>query len=331
MKWNRSTVNPSLTEVNAVLDEIERSSAGELHSVVKRHLRNPLAEDLVAFPRCEAHFDRYLYGLIHLPTSSTDHSDEMMELAFIATHEEVWSFLRCEGDQAPHMVHFCSEVEKLATDATGFETSGSLIGELLTLAIKELEDFLSETGKRITSTLDLLEIADSRNLSRFIKEEVPNIRSEAGSLRMEVESLTNVVDQMAFVLHEIVNDQIDLRPPESLESNQELFDRHTEISLSDTLYRARRLQGVMREQLRQLELIALTINHLRGEDEVTSGRFMAAVASIMLLPTFIAGLYGMNFEFMPELHWQAGYIFVILLIVGVSILQFRYFRRKRWI
>ena len=57
---------------------------------------------------------------------------------------------------------------------------------------------------------------------------------------------------------------------------------------------------------------------------------LTVVASLILLPTFIVGLYGQNFVHMPELRWHWGYAFSWALIVGTTILQLIWFRRKRW-
>ena len=59
--------------------------------------------------------------------------------------------------------------------------------------------------------------------------------------------------------------------------------------------------------------------------------WLTAVASILLLPTFIVGLYGQNFVDMPELHWRDGYVFSWVLIGVTTIAQVAYFRHKRWI
>lgn len=54
--------------------------------------------------------------------------------------------------------------------------------------------------------------------------------------------------------------------------------------------------------------------------------------SAILLPlTFIAGLYGMNFEFMPELHWHFGYYAVVGVMVAVAAGMVTWFRRRRWL
>ena len=57
-----------------------------------------------------------------------------------------------------------------------------------------------------------------------------------------------------------------------------------------------------------------------------------SVASVALLPpTLIASIYGMNFKFMPELDWQAGYPFALLLMAASVAAPFVYFRRKGWL
>jgi magnesium transporter len=58
---------------------------------------------------------------------------------------------------------------------------------------------------------------------------------------------------------------------------------------------------------------------------------LTAIASILLLPTFIVGLYGQNFRHIPELKWSWGYWWSWGLIVVTTVAQLVWFRRKRWI
>jgi magnesium transporter len=60
-------------------------------------------------------------------------------------------------------------------------------------------------------------------------------------------------------------------------------------------------------------------------------KVLTIIATIFIPLTFIAGIYGMNFKFMPELEWHWGYpasLLVMLLVVGVMLV---YFKRKRWL
>jgi hypothetical protein len=55
------------------------------------------------------------------------------------------------------------------------------------------------------------------------------------------------------------------------------------------------------------------------------------ISTVMLPLTFIAGIYGMNFKHMPELEWQYGYPFALLIMAGIAGGILWWFRRKRWL
>ena len=60
-------------------------------------------------------------------------------------------------------------------------------------------------------------------------------------------------------------------------------------------------------------------------------KVLTIFATLMLPLTFIAGVYGMNFDFMPELHWKHGYLFAWGLMVVVASGLLMYFRRRGWL
>jgi magnesium transporter len=60
-------------------------------------------------------------------------------------------------------------------------------------------------------------------------------------------------------------------------------------------------------------------------------RKISSYAAILTVCTTIAGIYGMNFDHMPELHWQLGYPYALLLMGGVSVVMYRAFRRNGWL
>ena len=60
-------------------------------------------------------------------------------------------------------------------------------------------------------------------------------------------------------------------------------------------------------------------------------RKISAGAALVVVPTLIAGVYGMNFDHMPELHWQFGYLWALLLMVGTSAGLLWFFKRSGWL
>ena len=54
-------------------------------------------------------------------------------------------------------------------------------------------------------------------------------------------------------------------------------------------------------------------------------------AAIITVPTLIASVYGMNFDHMPELHWQAGYPLALAMMVAAGLILHRLLRRADWL
>jgi magnesium transporter len=110
-----------------------------------------------------------------------------------------------------------------------------------------------------------------------------------------------------------------------------LFPRDVELHFADAydkLLRATDGLDLSRD------LLAGVRDYLQAEIAVNQNEIMkrfTVVASVLLVPTFIVGLYGQNFIHMPELRWAHGYAFSWGLIIVTTVLQLWYYRRKGWI
>jgi magnesium transporter len=60
-------------------------------------------------------------------------------------------------------------------------------------------------------------------------------------------------------------------------------------------------------------------------------KVLTIIATIFVPLTFVAGLYGMNFDFMPELRWKWGYLAVWIVMIGIAGIMLSFFHRKRWL
>ncbi|MCX6994710.1 MAG: magnesium/cobalt transporter CorA [Chlamydiae bacterium] len=85
---------------------------------------------------------------------------------------------------------------------------------------------------------------------------------------------------------------------------------------------------LMRALSRGLQDMAISSMSYRMNEII---KILTIVSTIFVPLTFITSLYGMNFEYMPEIKSKYGYIAVWCLMLGVALFMIRYFRRKRWI
>jgi magnesium transporter len=60
-------------------------------------------------------------------------------------------------------------------------------------------------------------------------------------------------------------------------------------------------------------------------------KVLTIIATIFIPLTFIAGVYGMNFKYMPELEWPWGYFLILSVMLLVALLMLLFFKQKGWI
>jgi magnesium transporter len=96
----------------------------------------------------------------------------------------------------------------------------------------------------------------------------------------------------------------------------------------DHLRRVGRRVADFRELLGSALQANLTQVSVRQNEDM---RKISAWVAILAVPTMVAGLYGMNFEHMPELEWRYGYPAVLVLIAVICAVLYRRFKRAGWL
>jgi magnesium transporter len=76
--------------------------------------------------------------------------------------------------------------------------------------------------------------------------------------------------------------------------------------------------------------ISVNLSFITLQENETMKR-LAAYAALLAIPTMIAGIYGMNFEHMPELKWRYGYEISLLVMGGIDVLLYFLFKRNKWL
>jgi magnesium transporter len=76
--------------------------------------------------------------------------------------------------------------------------------------------------------------------------------------------------------------------------------------------------------------ISVAISLITIQENAVTKR-LASYGALIAIPTLIAGIYGMNFQNMPELNWFWGYPFALVVMVGVDLYLFYRFRKAKWL
>lgn len=176
--------------------------------------------------------------------------------------------------------------------------------------------------------LDLIDDLDAEidELEDDVEARPPaETRRRVSELRHDLLHIRRTLAPTRDAVHRVVSNAIDV------EEGPPIFTRQTEIAFGaayDKLLRA--FDGL--ELAR--DLLAGVRDYLQGkvaQDQNDVMKRLTVVASLLLAPTFIVGLYGQNFVDIPELRWRWGYAWSWGVIVATTLLQLWWFRRKRWI
>jgi magnesium transporter len=109
------------------------------------------------------------------------------------------------------------------------------------------------------------------------------------------------------------------------------IDKSMQLNFRDVTDHIRRVREQI-DTLREVLAFAFEASLMLGQSNQTAiTRQLAAWAAILAVPTAIAGIYGMNFEHMPELKWQYGYFAVLGTIGVICASLFVWFRRHKWL
>ncbi|MFD0533993.1 magnesium/cobalt transporter CorA [Actinomadura luteofluorescens] len=149
----------------------------------------------------------------------------------------------------------------------------------------------------------------------------PNARdvtADIYSLKREVLEFRSAEDPLVPVLQEIVKGRV-----AECGSTREYF--------RDVLDHLLRVDGQVDSHNELLNSVLTAHLALLGKRQNEDMRKISAWAAIIAVPTAIAGIYGMNFDHMPELHWTIGYPLVIAVMAVVCVLLFRRLRKSGWL
>ncbi|MFA6296486.1 MAG: magnesium/cobalt transporter CorA [Patescibacteria group bacterium] len=193
-----------------------------------------------------------------------------------------------------------NKISKLGTDYLCYSLIDAIVDNYFTV-IEKLGDKIEDVEEKLLHDPDSSTLQDINNLKRIIID-----------LRRSIWPLREVIGRMQREESPLINEntKIYLR---------DIYD-HTVLVIENVETLRDILAGM-------IEIYLSTISNKMNEIM----KVLTMIATIFIPLTFIVGLYGMNFEFMPELRSPWGYPAVLVIMAMVAISMLIYFRKKKWI
>lgn len=255
-------------------------------------------------PKIEDHGE-YIYIVVRMISwneSNKKHQSE--QLSFILTKNCVLTFQDLGGDVfdsvRTRLIGGKGRIRGFSVDYLLYSLLDSIIDNYFSV-LEHLGDQIEELEENVTENPNKNTLHKLHALKRdmiFLRRSIWPLRDVIGSLERGGSPL---LDEKTRIFM------------------RDLYD-HT-IQVMDTIETYRDLLSGL------LELYLSSISYKMN----TVMKMLTIVATIFIPLTFVSSIYGMNFEYMPELKWEYGYPAIMIFMLGVALGMLVYFRKKDWL
>ncbi len=262
-------------------------------------------EDIVHLeqrPKMEE-YDSYFYFVIRMFfLQNGDFYDE--QVSIILGENYVITFQEKQGD----VFDVIRERIKSGKNRINRESADFLAYSLIDVIVDNYFVVLEKIGEQIEDLEDELLL----NPTTESLHKIHSLKRKILSLRRSVWPLRDVVSRFERIESEIISQttQIYVR---------DVYDHAVQII--DTIENYRDILAAM------MDIYLSSVSNRMNEIM----KVLTIIATIFIPLTFIAGIYGMNFKYMPELLWRWGYPASLLLMLVIAAIMLVYFRRKNWL
>jgi magnesium transporter len=296
-------VDPTRAELEQATPADLHPRAIELLNRVSRHGQDPR-------PTLESHGD-YVFGLFLVPKVMEDRSVVYREIDIVLTKTTLMTVRKSVEGAAPF---HCVTLEQMHEHRLEIAKPGMVAYHIV--------DDVAESFLDLTDGLND-EIDDLEDHVEDLENAV--VRTRLSELRHDLLHIRRVLAPTRDAVHRVVDNRVET------DDEDELFPHDVELHFAD----------VYDKLLRASEALELSRDLVAGvrdyhtakvaNDQNEVMKRLTVVASILLPPTFIVGLYGQNLKGVPEFGWSQGYLWSWTLIVLITVGQLVFLRRKRWL
>lgn len=255
-------------------------------------------------PKLEEHSD-YLFIVIKMLYFDELQNLKFETVSFIQGKDYLLSFQEADGDV------FDVVRERLRNSKGKVRSMGAdyLLYALIDAIVDNYFNLMEVMGEKIE---ELEENLFSEQANSDLVQEIHKLKREILKIRRAVYPLREVINQMSKV-------EASLLSKSTLVYLRDLYDHIIQVSESIDL---------QRELIWSLmDMYMTTISNRMNEVM----KVLTIIATVFIPLSFIAGVYGMNFENMPELHHKYGYFILLGVMLFVFLGMGYYFKRKGWL
>ncbi len=259
-------------------------------------------------PTLQGHGD-YVFGVFLIAVAvPEDDSVYYQEIDLVITHDTLLTVRKTPAEGRP-----ACDVAAVQKTVKSDDSAGLLAYRLL-----------DEIAERYLDLVDALDEEIDELEDRVEEQSAATTRARVSALRHDLLHIRRTLSPMRDAVRRVIDGTVEV------EQGPEVFPREVEVALNaayDKFLRASDGLDLARDLLAGVRDYSQA-KIANDQNEVM--KVLTVVASLVLLPTFIVGLYGQNFVNIPELRWQWGYGFSWGLIVVTTALQLWWYRRKQW-
>lgn len=225
-------------------------------------------------------------------------------LSLIITESVLITFQERKGDVfEPVRERIRKQKKRIRNSGTDYLTFA-----LLDIVIDNYIYIISVLGEKIETLEEKLLIDPTQS----IIEEINRYKRELNYLRKNIKPAKEMILNLVKIESELIHESTDVH-------FKELLNNINHASESSDSYRE-----ILSDQL--------NIYHTTISSKLNDIMKFLTVFSVIFIPlTFIAGIYGTNFDFVPELHYKYSYFIMWIVIIIVALGMLIYFKRKKWL
>ena len=289
-------------------EEVREKAPKQLEDLAIERLLAPPEHEDEPRPTMQGHGD-YVFGVLLVAVAIPDEDDVFyQEIDLVLTHDTLLTVRKTPpGNRAACDVAIVRKTIK-ADDSAG-------------MMAYRLVDEIAERYLDLVDALDE-EIDELEDKVEFQSAEITRTRISA--LRHDLLHIRRTLSPMRDAVRRVIDGSVDV------EEGPEVFPKDVEVAFNgsyDKLMRA--FDGLELSR----DLLASVRDYHQSKianDQNEVMKVLTVIASLVLFPTFVVGVYGQNFLHMPELHWHYGYAYSWGIIVVSTLIQLWFFRRKKW-